>query len=162
MTLSYKNVADILKLVDSSNLETLEVELDGMRLVVRKGASGSGAVPASPETPPTKMPIPETGDDDDDMDGEHITVGTTRVRTDGAIEVRAPMMGTFYRAPSPSDPSYVEIGQTVRAGDALCIIEVMKLFSTLKAEQGGTVTEIPAENGALVNQDDVLFVVTPA
>ena len=72
------------------------------------------------------------------------------------------MMGTFYRAPSPSDPSYVELGQTVRAGDALCIIEVMKLFSTLKAEQGGIIAEIPAENGVLVNQDDVLFVITPA
>jgi len=162
MPLSYKNVADILKLIDASSLETLEVELDGMRLVVRKGASHGETAPL--ETPSAEVeaaPI-DIPDDDDDMDGEHVTVGATSVRADGAVEVRAPMMGTFYRAPSPSDPAYVEIGQTVQAGGALCIIEVMKLFTTLKAEQGGTVSEIPAENGVLVNQGDVLFVIKPA
>jgi len=171
MPLSYQNVADILKLIDSSNLNTLEIDIDGMRLVVRKGPSTDPSTdPGTDETSAAK-PVPEliqepavvqATEDDDDDDGEHVSVGAVTERTDGAIEIRAPMMGTFYRAPSPTDPAYAEVGQAIQAGDALCIIEVMKLFTTLKAEQAGTVREIPAENGALVNQGDVLFVIEPA
>ncbi|MGY8991731.1 MAG: acetyl-CoA carboxylase biotin carboxyl carrier protein [Rhodospirillales bacterium] len=175
MPLSYQNVADILKLIDSSNLNTLEIDIDGMRLVVRKGPSagpsaGPSTGPGTDETSAAK-PAPEliqapavvqATEDDDDDDGEHVSVGAVTERTDGAIEIRAPMMGTFYRAPSPTDPAYAEVGQAIQAGEALCIIEVMKLFTTLKAEQAGTVREIPAENGALVNQGDVLFVIQPA
>ena len=161
MPLSYKNVADILKLVDSSSLETLEIDIDGMRLVVRKGGAGSGVSQetAPPETNEDTGHVPE--DDDDDLGGEHVTVGTSSVRADGAIEVLAPMMGTFYRAPSPSDPAYAEVGQTIKLGDALCLIEVMKLFTTLTADQDGKITEIPAENGTLINPGEVLFVIQP-
>ena len=161
MPLSYQNVAEILKLIDSSNLDTVEIDIDGMHLIVRKGDKGqsNGSASAIVDTSDEPEPIE---DDDEIPGGEHVSVGATTVRTDGAIEVRAPMMGTFYRAPSPSDPAYAEVGQTIQPGDALCLIEVMKLFTTLKAEQGGTIADIPAENGALVNQGDVLFVINPA
>lgn len=160
MPLSYQNVAEILKLIDSSNLETVEIDIDGMHLVVRKGGSTQ-----SSDTPlPAQSNELETGPESDPEtdDDEHVSVGEATTRDDGAIEVRAPMMGTFYRAPSPNDPVYADVGKTIQPGDALCLIEVMKLFTTLKAEQAGAVIEIPAENGALVQQGDVLFVIKPA
>lgn len=160
MPLSYQNVAEILKLIDSSNLETVEIDIDGMHLVVRKGGSTQ-----SLDTQPTTDSIEQVIDQEDDVDTdeeEHVSVGTMTTRDDGAIEVRAPMMGTFYRAPSPTDPVYADVGQAIQPGDALCLIEVMKLFTTLKAEQAGTIIDIPAENGELINQGDVLFLIKPA
>ncbi len=163
MPLTYENVAKILKLIDSSQLQTFEIDVDGMRLVVRRG--GDQAPQSQKKQEDTHSSVEQDNrtqqdvEPKDDFEDENISVGTSTRRDDGAIEIRAPMIGTFYRAPSPSEPPYVDIGATISAGDALCIIEVMKLFTTIEAEQAGTVIEIPAENGELVQQGDILFVV---
>ena len=78
------------------------------------------------------------------------------------IEVRAPMVGTFYRGPSPEAPPFVEPGKVVAEGDPLCLIEVMKLFTTVTAEAAGRVVEICAENAAMVEYGQALFVIEPA
>lgn len=69
------------------------------------------------------------------------------------------MVGTFYRSPSPGAPPFVEIGSKVKKGDPICIIEVMKLFTTIHAEWSGTVKEIGAENAELVEYGQMLFVI---
>ena len=79
----------------------------------------------------------------------------------GLVEVRAPMLGRFYRAASPGDPAYVEAGSKVGAEDTVCMIEVMKLFNTVPAGVAGTIIEIVAENGSMVEHDAVLFRVRP-
>ena len=76
--------------------------------------------------------------------------------------VKSPMVGTFYRAPSPEAPPFVEVGSEVRAGDPLCLIEVMKLFTTIYAEQGGRVVRIGAGDGELVEYGRVLIVIEPS
>ncbi|MDD9918418.1 MAG: acetyl-CoA carboxylase biotin carboxyl carrier protein, partial [Rhodospirillaceae bacterium] len=85
-----------------------------------------------------------------------LTAGAT------GTEVRAPMVGTFYRKPSPADPVFVETGQAVKKGDPLCLIEVMKLYTTIEAPIGGTVKAIGANDAELVAHDQVLFVIEPA
>ena len=168
MPLNYENVANIIKLIDSSSLTSFEVDIDGMRLVVSKenkevksqSPIARSIEDSEEEAPagPTKNLIKENLDDSF-SDDEHTSIGTTTTKSDGSIEIRAPMMGTFFRAPSPDDPPYVEIGKSLKKGDALCLIEVMKLFTTLKSEQDGVVKEIPPENGTLVNQGDILFII---
>lgn len=79
-----------------------------------------------------------------------------------ANTVSAPMVGTFYRSPAPGAPPFVEVGSKVTKGDPICIIEVMKLFTTIHAEWSGTVTEIGAENASLVEYGQMLFVIVPA
>jgi len=68
----------------------------------------------------------------------------------------------FYRAPSPKDPPFVEVGSKVKRGDPLCLIEVMKLFTTIAADRDGRIAQILPANGDLVEFDQVLFVVEPA
>jgi acetyl-CoA carboxylase biotin carboxyl carrier protein len=80
----------------------------------------------------------------------------------GQIEVTAPMVGTFYRAPSPDAPPFVEIGTSVQRGQALCLIEVMKLFTTIYAEQPGRVVQIGAQDGELVEYGRALFIIEPS
>jgi acetyl-CoA carboxylase biotin carboxyl carrier protein len=73
--------------------------------------------------------------------------------------VKSPMVGTFYRSPSPGAPSFVELGQAVKPGDTLCIIEAMKLLNEIEAEVGGTVKEILVDNGQPVEYGQPLFVI---
>ncbi|OSI23143.1 acetyl-CoA carboxylase biotin carboxyl carrier protein [Neisseria dumasiana] len=72
---------------------------------------------------------------------------------------KSPMVGTFYRAPSPTSPPFVEVGQTVKAGDTLCIIEAMKLMNEIEAEKSGVVKEILVENGQPVEYGEPLFII---
>ncbi|MDO4696216.1 MAG: acetyl-CoA carboxylase biotin carboxyl carrier protein [Neisseria sp.] len=72
---------------------------------------------------------------------------------------KSPMVGTFYRAPSPSSPAFVEVGQTVKEGDTLCIIEAMKLMNEIEAEKSGVVKAILVENGQPVEFGELLFVI---
>lgn len=72
---------------------------------------------------------------------------------------KSPMVGTFYRAPSPSSPAFVEVGQSVSAGDTLCIIEAMKLMNEIEAEKSGVIKEILVENGQPVEFGEPLFII---
>lgn len=74
-------------------------------------------------------------------------------------QVKAPMVGTFYRAPNPSAPAFVEVGQTVKEGEPLCIIEAMKLLNEIEADKSGVVKEILVENGEPVEYGQPLFVI---
>ncbi len=75
-------------------------------------------------------------------------------------KVRSPMVGTFYRAPSPESKNFVELGQTVKQGDVLCIIEAMKMMNQIEADKSGTVTAILVENAQPVEYDQPLFVIS--
>ena len=84
-----------------------------------------------------------------------------RLTEAGLLEIRAPMLGRFFRASSPSEPAYVEVGSRVQPEDTVCMLEVMKLFNTVPAGVAGTIVEILVENGAMVEHDAVLFRVRP-
>lgn len=155
MTLSYDEVAEIIKLIDASSCDELVLELGDLKLVVRRHGAG-GPAAAAPDTrsePPADATVSVPA----------ATAATAvRERPDGMIEVRAPMIGTFYRAPSPEAPPFVEPGTVVAEGDPLCLIEVMKLNTTVTAEAAGRVVEICAENAAMVEYGQALFVIEPA
>lgn len=80
----------------------------------------------------------------------------------GMVAVRAPNLGTFYRSPKPGAPAYVEVGQTITADTEVCLIEVMKLFTPVKAGVAGTVREICVADGTMVEYEQVLVIVEPA
>lgn len=155
MTLSYDEVAEIIKLIDASSCDELVLELGDLKLVVRRHGAGGPASAAS-----------DTGSEPPADAAASVPTATTatavRERSDGMIEVRAPMIGTFYRAPSPEAPPFVEPGTVVAEGDPLCLIEVMKLNTTVTAEAAGRVVEICAENAAMVEYGQALFVIEPA
>jgi acetyl-CoA carboxylase biotin carboxyl carrier protein len=157
VALSYKDIAEIIKVIDSSNLDELIIELPEIKLVVRRRGAGPASMnpitTAMPSSSPAPVPAPTPVSP---------PPAPRPMRTDGMIEVRSPMVGTFYRAPSPKDPPFVEVGSLIKPGQPLCLIEVMKLYTTIEAKQAGRVVEILAANGALVEYDQVLFVIEPA
>jgi acetyl-CoA carboxylase biotin carboxyl carrier protein len=78
------------------------------------------------------------------------------------VEIKSPMIGTFYRSPGPDKPSFVEVGSTIKAGDKVCIIEAMKLFNEIESEISGTIVKVLVNDSSPIEFDQPLFLVEPA
>jgi acetyl-CoA carboxylase biotin carboxyl carrier protein len=156
-----EEIVAILKLIDNSSYEEVRLEIGELKLHVRRAAAKqtpepaavghtsrgrgapSGSASAAPAAQPSGLPA-----------GQAEQVPGT--------PVAAPMVGTFYRAPSPAASPFVELGDTVGVDTVVCIVEAMKVMNTVKAGAAGTIVEIAVENGALVEYGQRLFTVAPA
>lgn len=163
MELTYSDVQSILKIIDEAeHLDEMELVYGGFRLHVVRNGSGTPksvaitglAATASKTAPPVASAPAAPG-------GAAPRAAEVTV-PDGMVAIRAPMLGTFYRAPSPGEKPFVEVGQRVRADDTVCLIEVMKLFNSIRAGVDGEVVKIFAENGGLVEFDQVLIIIAPS
>lgn len=165
MNLTDSDVQSILKIIDAAeHLQEIEIVHGGFRLhVVRNGAGtlnkpaetvmlSRPAAPAAVETKPAAVaaPAPVAG-----------PPAATAV-PEGVVAIRAPMLGVFYRAPAPGEKPFVEVGQRVRADDTVCLLEVMKLFNSIRAGVDGEVVKILTENGSMVEFDQPMIFVKPS
>ena len=139
--MSIKEIKEMISLMNENNLNELEMERDGLRIKLKKGAGG---VEVEHIIPHQAAP--------------HTAVQSAATTGKNRIEVKSPMVGTFYRAPSPESPSFAEAGSRISVGQVICIIEAMKLMNEIKAEVSGKVVEILAENGQAIEFGQVLFV----
>jgi acetyl-CoA carboxylase biotin carboxyl carrier protein len=173
VALSYDEIAEILKIIDGSSCDELVVDTGDMKLVVRRNSAGGAYVPQDDRpavAPPPAAPVMPPAQPGNRPSASTTTANKTADKTAAKIaatgrhqaEVVAPMVGTFYRAPAPDAPAFVEIGDAVRKGQPLCLIEVMKLFTTIASEHDGRIVAIGAENGELVEYGRTLFVIEPA
>src|SRR5262245_4619092 len=161
MDLTYRDVQNILKIIDDAeHLDEIELVFGEFRLhVVRNGAgksvSMSDTVPQAerngPASAQVSMPAAATSP----------ARATEVLVPEGVIAIRAPMLGTFYRAPAPGEKPFVAEGERVRADDTVCLIEVMKLFNSVRAGVDGTVVKIVAENGSMVEFNQPLIFIAP-
>lgn len=145
-----RKVKKLIELLEQSDVA--EIEIHEGEESVRISRNGSGAMPLympQPGQTPNYAPVaaPATSDEDD-----------APIELQGEV-VRSPMVGTFYRAPAPGAKSFVEEGQSVKAGETLCIIEAMKILNQIECEQAGTVKRILVENGQPVEYNQPLFVI---
>lgn len=160
MTLTFKDVSEILKIIDESDVEELVVEMGDTKIIVRRHASDGERRSSTPANTPAPSLEPAAPTPKPESPSKSRPPQPAPDRT-GMTTVTAPMVGTFYRRPGPQDPPFVEVGDTVTAGDPIALIEVMKLFTTIEAPVAGRIVEIPAENEALVQIDELLFVIDP-
>jgi acetyl-CoA carboxylase biotin carboxyl carrier protein len=147
LSLTAKDVAEILKALDASNFDTLDLELNGVKLQLRRSGAGSAASP--PARAPSSAPAAP------------IAHAPPVEVPPGTSAVPAPLLGIFYRAPKPGEPPFVEVGARVEADSIVGIIEVMKLMNTVRAGVRGEVVAIPAVNGELVEYGEALLFVRP-
>lgn len=152
MALTFKDVAEILKIVDASDCEEVILEVEGTRLVVRKGQNNGAPSTPSVDAATTPAPAQSTG--------EKSTAAPVKI-DDGLVAVRSPMVGTTYRRPAPDEPPFVEVGTRVEKGTPLCLIEVMKLYTTIEAPSAGVIVAIYADDATLVEFDQILFSISP-
>ncbi len=162
MSLTYDEIAEIIKLIDSSSCDELVVETGDIKLVVRRNGASAGAAAEYVERGSAPVTVSPAAPRKARAAAPKVAAAAAADATAaGQIEVAAPMVGTFYRAPSPEAKAFVDVGDVVGVGDPLCLIEVMKLFTTINAEVAGRIVSIGAENGELVEYGRTLFVIEP-
>ena len=145
----------MISLMNENGLIELEVEKEGMRIRLKKTSSAGEASAMGPII----------------IEKERITQAqiTQSLREEtpakeipaNTIEIKAPMVGTFYRAPAPESPPYVEVGQVIEPGQVICIIEAMKLMNEIKSEVKGKIIEIQVENTEPVEFGQPMFLIAP-
>ncbi|MEW6769783.1 MAG: acetyl-CoA carboxylase biotin carboxyl carrier protein [Bacillota bacterium] len=139
-----KEIRELLKLLEESDVTEFSLETAGTKLTIRKGSGHSVREDAVKETP---LPAPAAKAEKEAVPAEDL------------VTVQAPMVGTFYRAPAPDAPPYVQVGDVVEVGQVLCIIEAMKLMNEIQAEVTGEIVEILVENGHPVEYGQPLFLI---
>ncbi|MGR6836406.1 acetyl-CoA carboxylase biotin carboxyl carrier protein [Syntrophomonas erecta] len=136
-------IRELMLLLDQTNIAELEVQKNDYRLSLKK-AGCSGAATTSPALDLTSRPAePEEGP----------------ANSENIVEVIAPMVGTFYAAPSPDSPPYVRVGDQVQVGQTLCILEAMKLMNEIKSEVAGTIVDILVDNAQAIEFGQVMFLI---
>lgn len=141
----------MINLMNENDLAEIEVEREGIKIKLKKSASELSDIIHQTSRP------------------YHIDANPTAVQSDGPsapadsnnLEIKSPMVGTFYRAPSPEAPSFVEVGQIVEVGQVVCIVEAMKLMNEIKSEVKGKVVEVLVDNAQPVEFGQMLFSVEP-
>lgn len=148
--MNIKEIKEILGLMREHDLCEIELEKEGMKLKLKKGGAGAVMVERQvlPAAPAALLPRPELSASRE---------GGSAELPPGTLLVRAPMVGTYYSAPAPDQPAYVSVGQNIREGDVLCIIEAMKLMNEIKSDVSGVIDEILVENGDPIEFDQPLF-----
>ena len=146
----------IIKILEASNINEIEVSFWGRKFRVSKGNSESLGANQKPQLVTITNP---SGVQVDTFETQEISGKI--VETSTGVEVRAPMVGTFYRAPSPESPPYVNVGDHVIPGQTLCIIEAMKIMNEIEAEVSGSISKILVENSKPVEYGQPLFIIEP-
>lgn len=144
-----RKLKTLIDLVADSGIAELEVTEgeDRVRIAKFSPAPAAPAAAATTVQVPTALGVAANG-----------TTAQLAAEPEGHV-VKSPMVGTFYRSPSPGAASFIELGQSVKPGDTLCIIEAMKLLNEIEAEVGGTVKQILVENGQPVEYGQPLFII---
>jgi len=150
--MNIKEIKEMINLMNENGLSELEVEKDDMRIRLKKTATGiegfEGPLVLQGQGGTTQPKL---------QNGQEAPEKNV-IKT---VEIKSPMVGTFYRAPNPEAPAYVEVGQTIEPGQVICIIEAMKLMNEIKSEIKGKILEILVDNAEPVEFGQPLFLIEP-
>ncbi|MBK8699496.1 MAG: acetyl-CoA carboxylase biotin carboxyl carrier protein [Saprospiraceae bacterium] len=163
--MTFKEIQDLIKLMDKSNLsefsfktETYEIKIKGARTYAAQVVNTSMPMMAQP-MPAVSSPTPANSGTSDDFKSE--SPSNKNAGTGNLIEVKSPMVGTFYRSSAPDKPAFVSVGDSIQKGSVVCIIEAMKLFNEIESEFSGKIVKVMVEDASPVEYDQVLFLVEP-
>ncbi|WP_242157256.1 acetyl-CoA carboxylase biotin carboxyl carrier protein [Aestuariivivens sediminis] len=158
-----KEIQNLIKFVAKSGASEVKLEMDDIKITIKTaGDSDTTVVHQVPAAPMPQMqqvaaPVPPP------VAAEPAAPAAAPASEDSKyITIKSPIIGTFYRKPSPDKPLFVEVGQTIAEGDVLCIIEAMKLFNEIESEVSGKVVKILVDDASPVEFDQPLFLIDPS
>ena len=154
-----KEIQNLIKFVSNSGVAEVKLEMDDVKITIKTTVEGTTpeitylqqaplaqAAPQAAPAPVAAAPV----------------AAAPAVENSNYITVKSPMIGTFYRKPSPDKPMFVEVGSTISKGDVLCVIEAMKLFNEIESEVSGKIVKILVDDMSPVEFDQPLFIVDPS
>jgi acetyl-CoA carboxylase biotin carboxyl carrier protein len=164
--MTYKEIQELVKMVVRLELAELKLRDGDFEIAVRtkeysKTKTGTAPVtppvismapvaPAAPAETPTPEAVPAPAAEK-----------AAKESSNGMMEVKSPIVGTFYRSPAPDKPPFVKVGDVINAGDVVCIVEAMKLFNEIESEVSGKIVKVLVEDATPVEYDQALFLVDP-
>ena len=157
--MNIKEIQQLIKFVAKSGVSEVKIESKDLKLSVKTGTSGnvvSHTEPVLVNTQPLVQSIPKETYLEPEI---QISDATEK---DHLITIKSPIIGTFYRKPSPDKPNFIEIGDSIKEGSVLCVVEAMKLFNEIESEYSGKIVKILVDDASPVEFDQPLFVVDPS
>tara|TARA_R110002073_G_scaffold81742_4_gene195836 strand:+ start:13406 stop:13882 length:477 start_codon:yes stop_codon:yes gene_type:complete len=155
-----KEIQNLIKFVAKSGASEVKLEMDDIKITIKTGSDSETTivqqVPVQAQMPQAVAPAVTS------MPVQDVTPVATEEDNSKYITIKSPIIGTFYRKPSPDKPLFVEVGQTIAEGDVLCIIEAMKLFNEIESEVSGKIVKILVDDSSPVEFDQPLFLVDPS
>lgn len=165
-----KEIQDLIKFVAKSGVSEVELESKGFKIVIKTGGGQENvrheqtymAAPMPMIAPPVQMPSAVASPAPvSEAPKASNNASAAVIDTSNLITIKSPMIGTFYRSAGPDKPSFVNIGDEVKNGKVLCIIEAMKLFNEIECEHAGTIVKVLVDDGSPVEYDQPLFLIQP-
>ena len=155
-----KEIQNLIKFVAKSGTSEVKLETDDFKITIKTGPTGNTTVQqlvAAPivQGPTASAPL-------EVAQTKPVSAATPVVEDSKYITIKSPIIGTFYRRPSPDKPLFVEVGHSISEGDVLCVIEAMKLFNEIESEITGTIVKILVDDSSPVEFDQPLFLVDPS
>ncbi|MBW4508382.1 MAG: acetyl-CoA carboxylase biotin carboxyl carrier protein [Scytonematopsis contorta HA4267-MV1] len=180
MPLDFNEIRQLLATIAQTDIAEVILKSDDFEITVRKAVSFSGQISSVSQSVSSALPgnLPTVSPTPNPLPSVHIIDGTTNRTVDNVVqnpqsspspspieqkllEIPSPMVGTFYRAPAPGEPAFIEVGDRIRSGQTVCIIEAMKLMNEIEAEVSGQVIEILLQNGEPVEYGQPLMRINP-
>lgn len=155
-----KEIKNMIDFISRSGLAEVNIETEAFKIQVKRNAEGTviaapapAPVAAAPVPAPSAAPAPAPAVE---------AAPAAAEKSNNYVEIKSPMIGTFYRSPTPNDPAFVGVGDKISVGDKVCIVEAMKLFNEIESEVSGTIVQVLVENATPIEYDQPLFLVDPA
>lgn len=155
-----KEIQELINFLSESGLEEVNIETDDFKVSIKRSVEQHVIASAAPQVAPISAapaPAPQAAPAPAADGGGSATASDSNL-----VEIKSPMIGTFYRSANPESPAFVEIGSSVNAGDPVCIIEAMKLFNEIESEVSGKIVKVLVDNAQPVEYDQPLFLVDPS
>lgn len=152
-----KEIGGLIELIAKSGLEEVNIETDQIKINVKRNP----ALVQEPATIPRPVGTPSTDAAAQESLSENSLATNNTPAPPNLVEIKSPLIGTFYRAADPDSPPFVQAGDKISQGQTLCVIEAMKLFNQIEAEIAGTVVQVLVEDASPVEYDQPLFLIAP-
>lgn len=164
-SMDFKQIQDLIKLINKSNIGEVTIEEKEFKITIKqkKDQVISYAAPVGMQAPAVQyQPVPQSSATAPSSSSDHAeSAPAAPVKADNLVTIKSPMIGTFYRKPSPDKPLFAEVGDEVTPGKVVCIIEAMKLFNEIESEISGKIIKVLVEDASPVEYDQPLFLVEP-
>jgi acetyl-CoA carboxylase biotin carboxyl carrier protein len=162
-SMDFKQIQDLIKSINKSNISELTIEQKDFKITIRQKEDKVVTV-AAPVAPVVQavQPVQVAAPAAVQAQAPAAEKPAPAAKDDNLVTIKSPMIGTFYRRPSPDKPLFVEVGSDVQVGSVVCIIEAMKLFNEIESEVSGKIVKILVEDATPVEYDQPLFLVNPS
>jgi acetyl-CoA carboxylase biotin carboxyl carrier protein len=157
-----KEIQNLIKFVANSGVAEVKLEMDDVKITIRTTLEGNVTETTYVQQLPAQATLPQAVVPQQGTQVVTTTEAPAAAENSKFITIKSPIIGTFYRKPSPDKPSFVEVGATIAKGDVLCVIEAMKLFNEIESEVSGKIVKILVDDMSPVEFDQPLFLVDPS